>query len=100
MPINMEILWQNWLMTMTAGLAILVAVVGGFAFVGFVCGTHCELCTRKEERERRNREEAAAILSWQPEEAETAPALPGMGRLSTVADVQRAASLTVPDYRR
>ena len=100
MDIQSEVLWQNWLMTMAAGLAIMVAVLSGFAVVGFLCGVFRELCTRKEAAAQRNRETTAATVSPQPEEARAVPAFRATGGLSVVADVQRAIALTTPGYRR
>jgi hypothetical protein len=99
MGIQIDVLWQNWLMTMASGLAIMVAVLSGFAIVGFLCGIFREFCTRKEETAQQNKKTTATV-SPQPEEARTAPAFRGTGGLSVVADVQRAISLTTPGYRR
>jgi hypothetical protein len=87
MGIHVDVLWQHGLMTMASGLAILVAVVSGFAIFGFVCGIFCEFCTRKEETERRNKNATAPTVSTQPEEAEAVSVFRRTSGLSVVADV-------------
>jgi hypothetical protein len=100
MGIQIDVLWQNWLMTMASGLAVMVAVLGGFAAVGLMCGIFREFCTRKEESAQRNRKTTTAAVSPEMEEARAVPAFRAASGLSVVADVQRAIPLTAPGYRR
>jgi hypothetical protein len=85
MYLNMEMLWQTWMTTLGAGLAILISVAGGFVLVGFLFGCCREMLTRKEEEARRNKAQEPEATYERPASAK--------GALSLVAETRRGAGL-------
>jgi hypothetical protein len=63
MIFNMDMMWNTYLVTVIAGVSILVSVTVGFAAVGIACNCCQEICTRKEEQTRRKKEQEAAQMT-------------------------------------